>query len=871
MGLVTVKLVAILREQIQKHGTIVWYDPEGHYQAVAAQLTGDQLGGAPCFCYQPEEGFFSLRHALEAHWGSLDLNAPPRLLIYVPLAQSRTHHALIEYEVGGAVLQPGQQPPEQDTALSAVARKALELLVPPARLEEIIHDVAAGRLSLAELDELAERGAQIGPLMDLFGTANVTDAVLVFLSNPDVDARIVEKHAHAKIAKALTETLAVDFSTIRETADLRTRAAHQILLTDYAEALGDALPGSSAAITLAGHPAARQAAVDLARQWRNRRDLAPSYVKWAAQVEAELPDGWLSVPLEALAQAETFLGAETRLQSLVEEALLKRPAASLIELATQRSGGFWASQRPEIKMRWQVILNAGHVLQEAARIESGLKGKQWNASKLFAQYVYGETPWCALDTAHRHLERDIYRYDIDLQAHDTLQKLIAQASQRYASTVNRLAELFVHAYKDEHFELREVQLQTDIFRDHVAPLLSQKERVAYILVDAFRFEMARELDTLIRSGESGWKSELIPALATPPTITDVGMAALMPGAEEGVTLKLEQGKIVPYIAGKAVRTANARFDRLATVLSESPLIITLDDIAPLLKPTLTKALEKAQMVVVTASDDIDGLGEAMPKKARRSMDEVLSLLRRGLAALFKCGFHAAIITADHGFILADRLEESDKIDAPFGQPSLLKRRVWVGHGGSDHPATMRAPLSAFGIGGDLQLVTPYGLAAFKVQGGNNEYFHGGLALQEIVIPVLKVEPVVVPAPTVPGKLTWTLTLGSPKITSPYVSVTIEATSSQLLPIEPPTVRVEIRDQQQTLSVPVSASYGFQDATKDVKLAVGESAQSIEKDTVMLLVTEKPSSRQVDIHLLDANTGLSLAMLPNVEIDLSLFD
>jgi len=360
-------------------------------------------------------------------------------------------------------------------------------------------------------------------------------------------------------------------------------------------------------------------------------------------------------------------------------------------------------------------------------------------------------------------------------------------------------------------------------------------------------------------------------LATPPTITDIGMAALMPGAEDGLLLKAERETLIPFIGGKAIRNAKGRFERLQVALADDVLVLTLDDIAPLRKPKISKDLQKARFAVVTASDDIDGLGENMPQKARRSIDEVLNLLRRGLSALFNAGFREVVITADHGFILADRLEDSQKIDAPEGQQVLLKRRVWIGRGGALHDAVMQVPLSAFGIGGDLELATPLGLAVFKVQGGNAEYFHGGLALQEIVIPVLVISATSSPTQATPSPLRWTLTLGSHKITSPYVSVTVEASSNALFQVDLPSVRVEIRDRQQTLSVPVSASYGFQEATKDVKLALGKTAQEIEKNTIMVFLSEKTDSHTVDVHLLDANTGLSLHRLENVESALSLFN
>jgi len=91
-----------------------------------------------------------------------------------------------------------------------------------------------------------------------------------------------------------------------------------------------------------------------------------------------------------------------------------------------------------------------------------------------------------------------------------------------------------------------------------------------------------------------------------------------------------------------------------------------------------------------------------------------------------------------------------------------------------------------------------------------------------------------------------------------------------LPIEPPTIRVEVRAGEQPISVPVSASYGFQDAIRDVQLALDADApQVVAKNTVTLMITETPAVDEVTIHLLDATTGVSLARLDRVSFSITL--
>ena len=169
------------------------------------------------------------------------------------------------------------------------------------------------------------------------------------------------------------------------------------------------------------------------------------------------------------------------------------------------------------------------------------------------------------------------------------------------------------------------------------------------------------------------------------------------------------------------------------------------------------------------------------------------------------------------------------------------------------------------------MATPWNLSCFKVPGGATEYFHGGLSLPELVIPVLIVRAGAAPVSTAAAPVQWTLTLGSHTISTRFVSVTVKGRSTELLPIAPPTVRIEVRAGGQVISVPVSASYGFQESTRDVQLTVetGGLPQSIAKNTVTLMIGETPDVKEVTVHLLDATTGFSLTRLEHVPLAIAL--
>jgi hypothetical protein len=276
-------------------------------------------------------------------------------------------------------------------------------------------------------------------------------------------------------------------------------------------------------------------------------------------------------------------------------------------------------------------------------------------------------------------------------------------------------------------------------------------------------------------------------------------------------------------------------------------------------------IKDADLVLLT-SQEIDELCEQdnVPQ-ARRQMDGVLNDLRRGCRTLADLGVRAIILAADHGHLFGEELGEDMKIDAPGGDTADLHRRVWVGKGGTAEPSYLRRPLSALGVDSDMDLATPWNFACFKAKGGARAYFHGGLSPQELIVPVLTLT-AKAPAATGGGSINWKLLPGSKKLSTRFFSVQVAGTDGGLFHLEPPKVRVEVRAKGKPISVPVSASYGFEDATGDVQLRRNDdNPREVAPNTVTLMLSEEPNQKTVSVLLLDATTGAELAAIKEVEV------
>ena len=496
------------------------------------------------------------------------------------------------------------------------------------------------------------------------------------------------------------------------------------------------------------------------------------------------------------------------------------------------------------------------------------KKRRNDARALFSAYVDGDEPWCLIDNYHRSLLSRYHDLDLALgdgsNTDDDLQRLVIHVRQRYGSVTADLAEAFTEAFARGRFTVDRVLSQSELFARRVRPLLEQHERVAYVLVDALRFEMGREL---AHWPQSGWDVELSPAVATFPSVTKICMAALMPGAEKGVSLR-EQGKTVSVEIGD--QRVDSRDDRLKLLDRAMPKgweQCSLNDLRPPSK-SLRERLNAAPAVFVT-SQEIDQLGESGTQHiARKLMGDVLKDLSRAFAALASSGFEKIVVAADHGYLYGEDVSEGEKIDAPGGETSDLHRRVWIGHGGSASPSVLRMASSDLGIGGDLEFATPRGTGVFMSQGGSLDYFHGGMSLQELAIPVIELTRHASKPSGANAALTWEITTGSKTISSRFVSVTIKATTQEFLPVAAPRVLVELQQSGTTVATTKTATYGFDESGSVQLQPSADNNREIAPNTVMLFIDRQPENRPMSIILSDATTGRVLAQLDDIPVSIA---
>jgi hypothetical protein len=725
MGKVTDELIALIARQVNDKGIVVWYDPEQSYTEVAEKL---RIANATVLRY--EGSYFELRERLEPFLEAVDAKGhlkpeaamPPRLVVYVPKAPHETSHALIEVESAGVVMGPEPDHWQLNTSLRVIAERVFKVIAPD-HASSIAEKADRKRLSLVELDQIADQARDLGTgaVKLIFGTASAIDVTLKFAATTDKDSEIQSKQALPELLQLFELELGVKMAPGISLNDAR-RALHRtLLLADFVSHLpSQEIPKELATVSLPLQRGQIDTVRQICRSWRNRIDYKESYIEVARTVESEVGLEKFNLQPENLLEVETFSSIENRLLAHTEQDFLKNEPQTAITFASARKQSFWSLQEATNLLRWSLLETAANLVMAATRIKTELKSARKNPAEMIKAYTAGispmsdgNNPWFLLDTHHRHLEKQYTTFDLEISGeHDLLEQVIYRARQKYMETVGLCAEAFTASLEAADFRINSVLRQEKIFPTLVAPLIQQAQttqsKVAYLLVDAMRFEMGREL---LDGLSSEFVVSLQPAVAQLPSITEVGMSVALPGADEAVELvEAGPGKVAIKIKGKVLKDRPARIKYLRSAVGATMVDLKLND---LVKPSkkLREEIAKASFVLVT-SQEIDRRGEEAgdEDEARRYMDEVLDKLRKGIRRLATMGVAQMVITADHGHLFGEALESGLKIDAPGGKTTDLHRRVWIGKGGVTPTGCVRVSVNLLGLGGELEAVFPSGLA-----------------------------------------------------------------------------------------------------------------------------------------------------------------
>ena len=715
-------------EKLKAKPILVWYDARQEFQPFIEEIRGGPpapgevtnvgLGGTRVRLAEYSGSYFELRAMVEPLVSADD---PDPLIIYL---------SGVEHDRRGSVLMELEKAGERyERSLKQLARNVLKQRYTDGVIDEML---GPERVAYQDLVRAMSDSASAEPpslLKAIFHDAGNTkatrnEAILgSWLVHDNHDPEIVAKEATRELVKLIKSKLVLDLPADAPLGKLRAVTLRHVLGSEFRLDLSCAPPSCLDGIpvlkTKEDETVVRSLAQDLRTAYPNEYEII------ADRVEAELGLRSADVPADALGSIDTFRFEEISLLQYCGKLIASPQFEQAIAIVTKREQSFWLQRDVVRKAQWEAVRRMAELGIAASAIRVDIKNVRPDPNSWINAYTKTDG-WHSLDQAQRRLESWVANLD---EAPD--ERPLGIVRRSYEDACQIMADGFTRVLMQSNWTISSALHQTRIFSTIVS---EQPKPVAYFLVDAMRYEMGVELaGRLPKTAEVSVR----PAIAVLPSITPLGMAALLPGASSSFSVIEQNDKLGARIDDSFLPDLPARRKFVAARIPNL-VDVALDELLGLPPTKLRKKIDGAQMIVVR-SQEIDHAGEAgFPYQAQQVMDTVIDNLGRAVRKLAAAGVEHFVLTADHGhlFFHEDR-DESMRTDSPGGKQIELHRRCWIGRGGTTPPGCIRVAATALGYASDLEFVFPAGSGVFKAH-SDLAFHHGGPSLQELIIPVVTV-------------------------------------------------------------------------------------------------------------------------------------
>ena len=395
-------------------------------------------------------------------------------------------------------------------------------------------------------------------------------------------------------------------------------------------------------------------------------------------------------------------------------------------MVRQRKQSHWY---PNFQYIYEAIDHAAqffHTLNEAKlNIESIDNG--------IARYAQS---WFKIDQLYRK-----FIYNVRKSGQTTLLGLLVeqvenQYTNNYLLKVNDNWQQVVDA--QIAWEAFEAPLQRQFFNKKVQPFLDKGKKVYVIISDGMRFEIAAELLSLIRK-EDRYEAQIEPTLSMLPSYTQLGMAALLPNQELQIA---DDNTGTVKVDGQSSQGVANRSKILQAGCKYSATALRADGLLQMNKDEC-RALVRDHDVVYVYHNLIDKVGDERDSEERvfEATTEALQELIKIIKKLTAANASNLLVTADHGFIYQNRpIDESDfSGTAVQGEKVLFRdRRFVLGHGLTEQEGLKKYTAKDLHLHGDLEIQLPKSINRLRLKGSGSRYVHGGMSLQEVVVPILQI-------------------------------------------------------------------------------------------------------------------------------------
>ena len=279
-------------------------------------------------------------------------------------------------------------------------------------------------------------------------------------------------------------------------------------------------------------------------------------------------------------------------------------------------------------------------------------------------------------------------------------------------------------------KILEVPQQKDFY---AAKIQGANSRTFVVISDAMRYEVAASLSEELRR-ETQSQVKLSNMQSIFPSITKFGMAALLPHKN----LSLEVKNDVLNVLADGASTASTNRDQVLKAANSRSVALQYNKIIGM-KRAERCALVKGMDVVYIYHDTIDEASHHSDTAVFPACEQAILELKN-IVRIIVNDFGGAniFLTADHGFLYTYHpLQENSKVDKSSfaGQDVDLGRRHAIVEKSANPEYLMKVKLLDGST--DYDGYAPRESIRIKLNGGGMSFVHGGISLQEMVVPLIE--------------------------------------------------------------------------------------------------------------------------------------
>lgn len=377
---------------------------------------------------------------------------------------------------------------------------------------------------------------------------------------------------------------------------------------------------------------------------------------------------------------------------------------------------------------WQIAQMQIFLQQHADGFHVGHYDALWNA---YQKELY------PMDTAYRHFhtafsaslrQSNLYLEDLFKTAADHVEMLY---KNWYLKNLSAQWLLLTDEEFSAESRLDGIAHQREFFGRYVSPLLSSGSRVFVIISDAMRYEVGAQLANALTQETKG-QTKLDAMASALPSVTKFGMSALLPHTRMELT---EDGQI---LCDGFPTDGTENREKILRLREKNSIAVTYKNLLAMKKAEKRELISGKDLVYIY-HNAIDTVGEA-----RATEDQVFSACANAIEELKnlvriitnELNGTNILLTADHGFLYTYQpLESYEKVETASVSSAIYERdrRYMLAERTSAGAHLLTIPMAEYHS--DSVLLIPRETCRFKAGGGMN-YVHGGVTLQEMMIPVI---------------------------------------------------------------------------------------------------------------------------------------